>query len=112
MSCAAGLVTLLPVSEETGGLVVIPGSHKCHEEVCSRVADESQGDFVIIPAQDCILQSTARLVCAEAGDLILWDSRTVHCNTPALTALNGASGAESVEGEEPDGGWGLIRQVG
>jgi hypothetical protein len=24
-------------------------------------------------------------VCAQAGDLILWDSRTVHCNTPALT---------------------------
>ena len=25
-----------------------------------------------------------RLVVAQAGDLILWDSRTVHCNTPAL----------------------------
>lgn len=25
------------------------------------------------------------LVGAQAGDLILWDSRTVHCNSPALT---------------------------
>jgi hypothetical protein len=26
------------------------------------------------------------LVCAKAGDLIVWDSRTIHCNTPAVTA--------------------------
>lgn len=24
------------------------------------------------------------MVCCRAGDLILWDSRTVHCNTPCL----------------------------
>ena len=23
-------------------------------------------------------------MCAKAGDLILWDSRTIHCNTPAI----------------------------
>ena len=23
-------------------------------------------------------------LCSEAGDLIMWDSRTIHCNTPAL----------------------------
>lgn len=25
-----------------------------------------------------------RLVSAKAGDLVLWDSRTIHANTPAL----------------------------
>lgn len=25
-----------------------------------------------------------KLVCCSAGDLVLWDSRTVHCNSPAL----------------------------
>ena len=45
------------------------------------------------------------------ADLILWDSRTVHCNTPALTALANVDAA-AAECAEPDGGWALIRQVG
>lgn len=24
-------------------------------------------------------------VCAKAGDMLLWDSRTIHCNSPATT---------------------------
>jgi hypothetical protein len=42
-------------------------------------------DYVAIDPTDPILCSQEPvLVCAKAGDLILWDSRTVHCNTPAL----------------------------
>lgn len=46
-------------------------------------------DYVSIPRNDPVLTSQqAILVCAKAGDLILWDSRTVHCNTPALAEVN------------------------
>ena len=28
------------------------------------------------------------LLCTQAGDFIIWDSRTIHCNTPALNTDN------------------------
>ena len=86
--CVQGLVTLHRADEETGGLVVLPGSHLHHTEICRRSPfSKSFGDFIPMDAKEPVLASTTpRLVCAEPGDLILWDSRTVHCNTPALTA--------------------------
>eukprot|EP00449_Zooxanthella_nutricula_P054523 CAMPEP_0198563690 /NCGR_PEP_ID=MMETSP1462-20131121/99142_1 /TAXON_ID=1333877 /ORGANISM="Brandtodinium nutriculum, Strain RCC3387" /LENGTH=127 /DNA_ID=CAMNT_0044294641 /DNA_START=13 /DNA_END=396 /DNA_ORIENTATION=- len=42
------------------------------------------GNFVPVSVADPVLQTGTRLVCAEAGDLILWDSRCVHCNTPGV----------------------------
>jgi ectoine hydroxylase-related dioxygenase (phytanoyl-CoA dioxygenase family) len=49
------------------------------------------------------VRCAAGLVCAKAGDLILWDSRCIHCNTPALTALTGeAPNGEALTGEEED----------
>jgi ectoine hydroxylase-related dioxygenase (phytanoyl-CoA dioxygenase family) len=81
-----GLVTYYDATPETGGLCVIPGSHLSHQEVCERAPSAKiKVDYVAIPAGDPILRSQEPvLVCAKAGDLILWDSRTVHCNTPAL----------------------------
>jgi len=28
------------------------------------------------------------VVCCKAGDLVLWDSRTIHCNAPRLPSSN------------------------
>ena len=84
--CVQGLVTLYDTDQTTGGLCVIPGSHRLHDDFCQRVPGaEMMGDFVQIPLRDKVLQENdGRLVGAKAGDLILWDSRTIHCNTPAL----------------------------
>lgn len=41
------------------------------------------GDFVATP-HDLIEILCPRLVKCKAGDLIVWDSRCIHCNTPAL----------------------------
>lgn len=81
-----GLVTYYDATAETGGLCVIPGSHLQHNEVCERAPmARAQVDFLMIPADEPVLRSAEpTLICAKAGDLILWDSRTVHCNTPAL----------------------------
>lgn len=128
--CVQGLVTLFDVTEDTGGLVVVPGSHKQHTAMCERsTIAKSMGDFVPVPVDDPVLSEGANLVCAQAGDLVLWDSRTVHCNTPALAALTGH--VQKGEGQplravdepvtvDPDAGktttsdpeWELIRQVG
>jgi len=86
--CVQGFVTLCDVSEETGGLVVVPGSHKQHTPMCERIKiAKAMGDFLPVPIDDPVLRLGARLICCKAGDLVLWDSRTVHCNTPALSAL-------------------------
>mmetsp|Transcript_12157 Transcript_12157/g.28334 ORF Transcript_12157/g.28334 Transcript_12157/m.28334 type:complete len:431 (+) Transcript_12157:111-1403(+) len=78
-----GVVTLRAANAQTGGLCVLPGSHRHHE----RIVGEAEGytDYVRILEDDPVMTSaTPKLVVAEAGDMILWDSRTVHCNTPAL----------------------------
>ena len=84
--CVQGLVTYYDADAETGGLCVVPGSHRQHQELCERTNAARMGmDFVSIDSADPVLRAGGVLVCARAGDLILWDSRTVHCNTPALT---------------------------
>lgn len=84
-TCVQGLVTFTDASPTTGGLCVIPGSHKHHKEVCDRAyAHILSGHNVPVPPGDPVLASGAQLVCAKAGDLVLWDSRCVHCNTPGL----------------------------
>lgn len=84
--CVQGVVNLTPASRLSGGLCVIDGSHKQHVAMCQRnpLAKASPGEFVPVPVTDPLLAEPGLLVCAEAGDLILWDSRTIHCNTPCL----------------------------
>ena len=100
--CVQGLVTLCDADETTGGLVVVPGSHKHHDAMCARSKiAKSVGDFLPVPADDPVMiggdSPGPCLVCARAGDLIVWDSRTVHCNTPSLVALGRVTEAEAAE---------------
>ena len=74
----------------------------------TRAPVQKMGDFVPVPLDDPVLAGGARLVCAQPGDLVLWDSRTVHCNTPALSALRGEGVVEEpAEGSHRK----LIRQA-
>lgn len=87
LACVQGLVTYYDATEETGGLCLIPKSHLKFKKVCERApAARLKIDYVQLSSEtEPILQSeNAILICAKAGDLILWDSRTIHCNTPSL----------------------------
>ena len=45
-----------------------------------------KSDFVGIPQQYPLLKKLSpRLIKCKAGDLVVWDSRCIHCNTPAQT---------------------------
>ncbi|CAF3817335.1 unnamed protein product [Rotaria sp. Silwood1] len=81
-----GLVSLTDGNEFTGGLVIVPDSHNHFGELQSLVsAKNRQDDYVVIPSQHPLLQQLKpHLVKCKAGDLIVWDSRCIHCNTPAL----------------------------
>jgi len=90
MQCVQGILNLAPTRPEDGGLVVLKGSQKldelffkAHPEVKERPtwgpADWFGflgGEVAWFEQRGCELIK----VCAEPGDLILWDSRTVHYN--------------------------------
>mmetsp|Transcript_8651 Transcript_8651/g.24318 ORF Transcript_8651/g.24318 Transcript_8651/m.24318 type:complete len:913 (+) Transcript_8651:63-2801(+) len=88
LHCVQGLVTLKDATEETGGLVVVPRSHRFHNDICCRYkAGDMTSDFLSINVNDRVLTEGnlgPRMVAAKAGDMILWDSRTIHCNTSPL----------------------------
>eukprot|EP00929_Paragymnodinium_shiwhaense_P008581 TRINITY_DN112539_c0_g1_i1.p1 TRINITY_DN112539_c0_g1~~TRINITY_DN112539_c0_g1_i1.p1 ORF type:complete len:471 (+),score=70.45 TRINITY_DN112539_c0_g1_i1:160-1413(+) len=94
-TCVQGFVTYTDATPATGGLCVIPGSHKVHEDFCERACGRQlSSDFIMVLAGDPALRAGSKLVCAKAGDLVLWDSRCIHCNTPG----------EQSEGLKPNSG--------
>ena len=81
-----GSVALTEQSPETGGLVVVPESWKHHSALSERGTKwwgaNPNNQFLMVPPSDEILtQKQPVFVKSGSGDLILWDSRTVHCNT-------------------------------
>merc|ERR1712115_586650 len=62
-----------------GGLQVIPDSHLDEAKEAFKLSHmhmRSSGDWC--PCDDEDLKEKALLLLAEPGDLILWDSRTIH----------------------------------
>jgi hypothetical protein len=89
LHCYQGMLNLVDAGAERGGLVVVPKSHLWHELYFASRPDagRTQNDFIRVTQKD-IKEFSSELtikICCEAGDFIVWDSRTVHCNTPALT---------------------------
>ena len=84
------------------------GTHRLHDDYSRRhpYADR-QGDFLPVPHGDPILRHQGYLLRADPGDLILWDSRTIHCNGPALHAPSDAPRDVPVPGPSE-----LLRLVG
>ncbi|PYH67673.1 phytanoyl-CoA dioxygenase [Aspergillus vadensis CBS 113365] len=89
--CLQGLVNLLPNGPNDGGLIVCKGGHALSAQFHTEMAHEER-----IPAwttewfgfTDAGMKWLAdhglkwEKVCAEPGDLIVWDSRTPHYNVP------------------------------
>ncbi|KAI5247553.1 hypothetical protein E4T43_02071 [Aureobasidium subglaciale] len=96
--CLQGLVNLLPNGPDDGGLIVCEGAHLLSERFHKEMKWETE-EGKNIPAwnpewygftqegmkwlekEGC----TWTKVCAEPGDLLLWDSRTPHYNLSSTT---------------------------
>ena len=84
--CIQGLVNLLPTSKEIGGNVIIPGSHKFFESLPEEYPERLSKlpldiDHFRFPNDDPKLSSKRPVMChMEPGDMLLWDSRTIHCS--------------------------------
>ncbi len=93
--CVQGLVNLLPTSEEIGGNVMVPGSHKFFknipQEYEERLAKLPLGvDHFRFPNDDPKLSSQKPIMChMEVGDMLLWDSRTIHCSNSGTSLSKG-----------------------
>ena len=93
--CVQGLVSLLPTTETTGGNMLVPGSHRLFESIPERYGErlariDSSIDHFRFPSDDPQLLDPEPIVChLEAGDMLLWDSRTIHCSTPGTNADSG-----------------------
>lgn len=83
--CVQGLLALTDANDESGGLCVVPASHRHHQAICERSPSAAlKSDFVLLTPDDPILSlNPPVLVGCQAGDLVLWDSRLVHCNCPS-----------------------------
>ncbi|KAJ4417683.1 hypothetical protein N0V82_006044 [Gnomoniopsis sp. IMI 355080] len=90
-----GIANLAPNGPEDGGLVVLKGSHRHHEEHFAQLGGfrpeqdmgEKENGYLYIP-EDADWYRTKGCeevkVCAGEGDLILWDSRTIHWNVSPM----------------------------
>eukprot|EP01126_Amoeba_proteus_P002068 TRINITY_DN10652_c0_g1_i1.p1 TRINITY_DN10652_c0_g1~~TRINITY_DN10652_c0_g1_i1.p1 ORF type:complete len:289 (-),score=31.12 TRINITY_DN10652_c0_g1_i1:121-987(-) len=89
--CVQGFLNFYPSGLTDGGVVVVPKSHTIFNQIFNnRPQWKDRGDFVTVFQDKSLWDKEirdARLcpikVCAEAGDFVVWDSRTIHCNAPA-----------------------------
>ena len=90
LQCVQGAVTLTPTSPQIGGNIVVPGSHKWFADIPVRYRDRlarlpGSVDHFRFPADDPQLRDSPPIMAhMEAGDMMLWDSRTVHCSSPGV----------------------------
>ncbi|CAF1361531.1 unnamed protein product [Adineta steineri] len=83
--CVQGFVSLTNQNEKTGGLIVFPHTHLRFQELSN--LGNRRSDFLMIRSKHPIFdggQAIGKLVQCQTGDLVLWDSRLVHCNSPAF----------------------------
>lgn len=85
LHCVQGILNLSPSGPEDGGLVVYPGSHALNDEFFDTQTDKSTWDpldrYMFNEKQLAWFNDRGiqpHKVCADVGDLILWDSRVIH----------------------------------
>jgi ectoine hydroxylase-related dioxygenase (phytanoyl-CoA dioxygenase family) len=92
LECVQGILNLAPNGPKDGGLVVLQKSHSLSREFFEQnLKTSSPADWFRFhdnqvkwfEKKGC----TWKKVCADAGDLILWDSRTIHYNVLPMAML-------------------------
>ncbi|KAM0414586.1 hypothetical protein ACHAPT_013568 [Fusarium lateritium] len=86
--CIQGIINLSPFGPEDGGLTVFPGFQKYNDEFFDAKSPEDKDKWFPLTDQYLFKQHEldwfaarglkAHKVCADVGDLILWDSRVIH----------------------------------
>ena len=89
-SCVQAVVALKPSNAATGSLCLLKGSHREHAAMFERYGvdtDEEVWQFLPLEENDPLVSSCETVQPSlEVGDVVLWDSRTVHAVTPPRDA--------------------------
>mmetsp|Transcript_58136 Transcript_58136/g.189399 ORF Transcript_58136/g.189399 Transcript_58136/m.189399 type:complete len:191 (-) Transcript_58136:37-609(-) len=77
-----GVLNFYPSDAVSGSTVVVPGSHHRFAEICA-AHPEARGGFVKLaerrsPGRELVAAAVQAVL--DPGDLLIWDSRVVHCN--------------------------------
>jgi hypothetical protein len=95
LHCVQGIINLSESGPDDGGLLVYPGSHKLVETFFDQEVDKKSWisrDYYQFSEEQLkwfVERGVKPLkVCASPGDLILWDSRTIHQGTEPLAISN------------------------
>ena len=91
-SCIQGLINLYDVNDGDATTKILKGSHKFHNEFYKEFKNdikEPNKDWFKLNNEEHVKFFTDKccekiLVKAKAGDLVLWDSRTMHCGAEPL----------------------------
>ena len=89
LQCVQGMVPLCKVTKDIGGLQVVPRSHKEYvQDIIRRDHPEHKhsGDFCKVNPDN--YKGAEALLEANAGDLILWDSRLIHGGTVGSASIS------------------------
>ncbi len=99
--CVQGMMPLIDVIDEVGGLEVIPRSHLSETQEYFKSLHPRYGgnpsDWCVMNRDTMKISKKAILLKANAGDLILWDSRTIH-GARIGTMRRSSSTSESTDG--------------
>ena len=93
-----GFLNLLSCDENSGGLVIIPKSNNSLMNYCKTYIELTEKDIDYVDLSPIkmgfndiqlrrwisSLDNPIKINC-KAGDFVLWDSRTFHCNTCAIS---------------------------
>ncbi|EKX51841.1 hypothetical protein GUITHDRAFT_134183 [Guillardia theta CCMP2712] len=110
--CVQGLVNLLPNSGYIEGNVLVAGSHlsfphhflqHTDEDLrtfyLSRLDQVQDEDWLEVHPKDSLLHNNVICCHLDAGDLLLWDSRVVHCSYPSAIGATREEQAELSSGD-------------
>ncbi len=80
LNCVQGMVTLYDVNKGDATLRILKGSHEKHESFFKDNKIEERSDWYKLKNNeiDYFKEYEKNCILAEAGSLILWDSRTFH----------------------------------
>jgi hypothetical protein len=95
-----GLVNLIDVDESTGGNVLVLDSHRLFPDhyttsdtrnyfYAKRLEELNGDDWMEIDPTDerVLVRNKVVSICLKAGDMLLWDSRMVHCSYPPSASV-------------------------
>ena len=102
--CVQSALSLTPTVAASGGTTVMPGSHRHHRDLLLHqfpVAEKEYKKDWISLTDDMVAHLVARgcpvvHVETQPGDLVLWDSRTIHCGRKVRLAVSRSMGRGAV----------------